>query len=80
MKIIYIILAFLLTALFFMNIKYAADLLCRIAGGAALLIIFNSVCGFFAFHTVGINILSSAVVGMLGLPGGVVLVCLSLFL
>ena len=78
MEILYIILGVVLTVLFFLNIKNAADLLCRIIGGVSLLIIYNTV--FHGLPAVGINLISGTVAGLLGLPGGLLIILLGLFL
>ena len=78
MKILYIILGVVLTVLFFLNIKNAADILCRIIGGVGFLIIYNTV--FHGLSAVGINLVSGSVAGLLGLPGGLLIILLGLFL
>ena len=78
MEILYIILGIVLVALLFPNIKNAADILCRIAGGIGVLILYNTV--FPNLPPVGINLVSGTVVGLLGLPGGIVVLCLGFFL
>ena len=80
MTTIYIILAMVLTTLLFLNIKSAAIAVCRIAGGFALLLIYNSLAQFISLPAVGINIVSSALCGFLELPGLGVLICCRLFL
>ncbi len=76
MTVIYIILGAILTAVFFLNIKTAASLLCRIAGGFAFLYIYNSVA--YGLPLLGINVISATVCGILGLPGLGLLICLGL--
>ncbi len=73
MTILYIILGILLAAIFFLNIKNAADLIARIIGGMGVLILYNTI---FTSHAAGINLITAAVVGLLGLPGGVLVLCL----
>ncbi len=80
MTVLYIILGILLTGLFFLNIKNAAEFICRIIGGVVMLIIYNSVASFLHLPLLGINLITVLAVGFLGLPGGVLMVCLSLFL
>ncbi len=77
MEILYMILGTVLTALFFLNIKNAADLLCRIIGGISLLIVYNTAFPFLP--GVGINLVSGTVAGLLGLPGVLLIICLGLF-
>lgn len=78
MEILYIILGVVLTVLFFLNIKNAAGILCRTVGGVVTLILYSSV--FPALPIIGINIVSGAIVGMLGLPGGLLIFCLGMLL
>lgn len=80
MTVVYIILGIILTALFFLNIKNAADILCRIIGGFAILLIYNTVASHFHIPFLGINPVTVLVTGLLGIPGGALLVCLGLFL
>ena len=75
-----IILGVILATLFFINIKNAADVLCRIVGGFAFLLLYNMTAPVFTLQSVGINLISSLVAGILGLPGGLLLVCAALFL
>lgn len=76
MTAIYIILGIILTVLFFLHIKSTADILCRIIGGFAFLYIYNSVA--YGLPLLGINVISAAVCGILGLPGLGLLICLGL--
>lgn len=77
MEFLLIILGFILTVLFFLNIKSAADILCRIAGGFALLIFYNMCAPVLSLAAVGVNIFSALICGTLGIPGGILLVCCS---
>ena len=78
MEILYIILGVVLTVLFFLNIKNAADLLCRIIGGVCFLIIYNTAFPFLP--EAGINLVSGTVAGLLGIPGGLLIIFLGVFL
>ena len=78
MEILYIILGVVLVVLFFLNIRSAADILCRTVSGIGALIIYNTV--FSAFSCVGVNLISGLVVGLLGLPGGLLIILLGRFL
>lgn len=80
MEILLIILGAVLTVLFFLHIKSAADLLCRIVGGFAFLIIYNSAAPFIFLPALGINAISAVLCGILGLPGGAMLILLNIFL
>ena len=78
MEFLLIIIALVLGVLFTLNIKSTAAILCRIAGGFAFLLIYNSVAPHLNLPPIGINIISSAICGILGVPGGLLLVCLNL--
>ena len=80
MTVIYIILGIVLTLLLFLNIKNAADFLCRIISGFVALIIYNTVAPTLSIPLLGINIISAAVIGLLGLPGGLLILCLRFLL
>ena len=80
MKLLIIALGFILTILFFLNIKSAADILCRIAGGFAILLLYNSLAPSLPFTAVGINAVSAFICGICGIPGGLLLVALNLFI
>lgn len=75
MNVIYAILGIVPAVLFFINIRNAADVLCRIIGGFAFLIIYNMLAPAFSFMPVGINLISSAVAGIIGIPGWILLLC-----
>lgn len=75
-----LILGFVLVLLFFLNIKSAADVFCRIIGGFAVLLIYNYLAGVFSLKVVGINLISALLAGIMGLPGGILLFCAALFL
>lgn len=75
-----LILGLVLLLLFFLNIKSAADVLCRIIGGFAVLLIYNHLAGIFSLDIVGINLFSALIAGVMGLPGGILLFCAALFL
>lgn len=70
----------LLTALFFLHIKSAADILCRIIGGFSVLLIYNALALHFCVPEVGINLFSAITAGLLGIPGGALLICCAIFL
>lgn len=80
MNILLIILGALLCILFFLNIKNAADVLCRIIGGFALLYLYNMLAPMFGFNAVGINLLSAIIAGGMGIPGGILLLCAAIYL
>lgn len=80
MNVLFIILGIVLTVLFFLNIKSAADILCRIIGGFALLLIYNHIAGVFSLNMAGINLFTSFVAGMLGIPGTAAIILMTVFL
>ena len=55
--------------LFFLNLKYASELLCRIISGFGILFILDRVAAFYDLEIVGINLVTATVAGILGLPG-----------
>lgn len=75
MNVLLIILGVLLCILFFLNIKNAADVLCRIIGGFALLYLYNMVAPMMGLSAVGINLISALIAGAMGIPGGILLLC-----
>ena len=80
MNTIFILLGAVLALVFFLNIKPAAEVLCRIVCGFALLLCYNMVAAPLSWVTIGINLISSLIVGIFGFPGGVMLILASLFL
>lgn len=80
MDMLILLLGAVLTILFFLNIKNAADILCRIVGGFALLLIYNAAAPHFSLSQVGINLLSALLTGTMGAPGAALLVCAAIFL
>lgn len=80
MNTVLLILGVVLTVLFFLNVKNAADVLCRIIGGFAVLFIYNAFAPMLSLSTVGINIISALCSGILGVPGSILLLCSAVFL
>ncbi len=78
MTAVYIVLGIVLTVLFFLNVKSAADILCRTIGGIIILLMYNTV--FPALPGVGVNLVCGVSSGLLGLPGVLLVICLSVFL
>ena len=70
----------LLLILFFMNMRTAADVLCRIMCGFIILLLYNSAAPFAALPIVGVNLVTAVIIGFLGLPGGILLLCTAAFL
>ena len=80
MNTLLLIMGFVLTVLFFLNIRKAADVLCRIIGGFAVLFIYNAFAPMLSLKCVGINLLSALCTGVMGIPGSVLLLCAAVFL
>ena len=75
MTLLYYILGTALVVLFFLNINSAARLLCKIAGGFAVLFLYAPLGVFLP--DVGINLVTATVLAVLNLPGGILLLLLS---
>ena len=75
-----IFLGLLLCVLFFLNIKSAANILCRIVGGFLFLIIYNTIAPMMSFAPIGANLITATVCGMLELPGVLLLLALNILL
>ena len=80
MNFLLIILGIILTVLFFLNIKSAATLLCRILGGFLLLLIYNSLSQAVSLPSVGINLITAVLCGFLEIPGLGLVICCHFFL
>ena len=74
MELFLIVIAIVLGVVFFLNMKSTALILCRIVGGFLFLLIYNSL----PLPTVGINLVTAAVCGVLEVPGWLLLLCLNL--
>lgn len=77
MDFLLIFLGSLLFVLFFANIKNAAALLCRVAGGFVFLVLFNTLSPLVSLAPVGANIVSAFLCGVLEIPGAVLLILLN---
>lgn len=73
-----IFLGIILCVLFFLNIKSAANILCRIVGGFLFLILYNTVAPMVSLSTVGVNIITAAVCGFLEIFGVLLLILLNI--
>ena len=80
MDILLIAAGVLLAVLFFLNLKTAADVLCRIIYGFGILLIYNSAAPLLGFSAIGINLVTSLIIGILGIPGWIMLFCCTVFL
>ena len=77
MDFVYLLLGLVSAVILLINIKNAADIICRFAGGFILLIIYNTIAAALAFPPIGVNAVSASLCGLLGIPGGLMLVGLS---
>ena len=80
MNVLYIIMGLLLTVLFFINMKTASDILCRIIGGFSALFVYNTIASFVSLTLIGVNLASALVCAILGIPGGLLLICAAVLL
>ncbi len=71
-------LGIILCTLFFLNMKSAANILCRIVGGFLFLILYNTLAPMLSISTVGVNIVTAAVCGTLEIFGVFLLVLLNI--
>lgn len=80
MKIVYIIGGIALGVPILLNMRCAAEALCRAAVGFFALLGYNMISAAAGLAPVGVNALSAMIVGFLGLPGGALLVAAEKFL
>lgn len=73
MNTLFIILGVILALLFFLNIKPASEVLCRIVCGFAVLIGYNAVAPALLLVPIGINLISALLIGIFGAPGAIML-------
>ena len=74
-----IIIVFLLGRLFIVPIKKILKLLLNSVLGGILIFIINFIGGIWNFH-IGLNIITAIFVGLLGIPGSIVLILLKLLM
>ena len=74
-----IICLFIVGRLFYVPLRYVTKLIINSLLGALLLYIINMIGSAFGFH-IGIHIGTAIVVGMLGIPGAILLIVLQLWL
>ncbi|MFR5190683.1 MAG: pro-sigmaK processing inhibitor BofA family protein [Clostridia bacterium] len=70
---------FLFGRIFILPLKSILKLIGNSILGGILIFVINLIGGMFAFH-IGLNILTAILVGLLGIPGAILLVILKLFL
>ena len=70
---------FLLGKIFIVPIKTVLKLAINSILGGVLIYIINLIGGTFGFH-IGLNLITSICIGILGIPGAILLVVLKLFI
>lgn len=70
---------FILGKLFIVPIKTILKLIINSVLGGLIILIINFIGSFFNFH-IGLNLITSIFIGLLGIPGAVVIVVIKLFL
>lgn len=74
-----IIALFIIGKIFFLPLKVIAKLIGNSIIGAIFLYLINLIGGMFSFH-IGVNIGTAFTVGILGIPGAILLVILKLWM
>ncbi|MFR0822704.1 MAG: pro-sigmaK processing inhibitor BofA family protein [Clostridia bacterium] len=74
-----IIFLFLFGRIFILPLKSILKLIGNSILGGLLLFVINLIGQMFSFH-IGLNVLTAILVGLLGIPGAILLVILKLFL
>lgn len=74
-----IIVIFLIGKIFIVPIKKIAKILLNSVLGGVLIYVINLIGGAFSFH-IGLNIGTAIFVGILGIPGAVILIILKLMI
>lgn len=80
MKSLLLILGAALGVLFFLNIKSASEVLLRIICGFCVLLAINSALVLFSSQTLGINLITALITGILGAPGVIFILAAALIL
>lgn len=70
---------FLFGRIFVKPLKFISKLLLNSILGLLLIFLINSIGGSFNFH-IGLNIITSIMVGIFGIPGAVLLIFLQIFI
>ena len=70
---------FILGRMFIIPIKWICKLVFNSILGALLLFVINLIGGIWGFH-IGLNFLTAILVGMLGIPGAIFLIVISLLI
>ncbi len=72
-----IIFLFIIGKIFFIPLKSIFKLILNSVFGGLIIFVINFVGGMFSFH-IGLNVLTSILVGILGIPGAILLIILKL--
>ncbi len=70
---------FIIGRIFILPIKVVIKLVINSILGGLLIYVINMIGGFYGFH-IGLNFITSIFIGLLGIPGAVLLVVLKIFL
>ena len=70
---------FIFGRIFIIPIKTTLKLIINSALGGLLIFVINFIGSFFNFH-IGLNLITSIFIGILGIPGAIVIVIIKLFL
>lgn len=73
------IVIYILGKIFYIPLKHIGKLLLNSIFGGISLIILNGIGSLFSFH-IGLNVGTALTIGILGLPGAILLIALKLFL
>ena len=74
-----IIIIFLIGKFFVVPLKIILKILGNSMLGAVIIFLVNSIGDLYGFH-IGLNVITTLVVGILGIPGAILLIILKLFL
>lgn len=70
---------FIFGKIFILPLKTILKIILNSILGGALIAIINFIGGMFNFH-IGLNIITAIIIGLLGLPGTILLIILKLFI
>ena len=70
---------FLFGRIFVKPLKFVIKLALNSILGGLLILLINYIGGWFSFH-IGLNIFTSVLIGLLGVPGAILLIILQIFI
>jgi len=73
------IVIYILGRVFYIPLKYIGKMLLNSVLGGIFLMLLNGIGSLFSFH-IGLNVGTALTIGILGLPGAILLIALKLFL